>query len=60
MIISQEPGFNGTFANKRDIFDNSEVALTRELARYSDWGPDTIMERQERMAKLAVKVWEFD
>ena len=53
-------GFNGTFTNKRNIFDNSEVALTRELARYSDWGPDTIMERQEKMAKLAVKVWEFD
>ena len=54
------PIFNGNFANKRQIFADSEFALTRELIEYPNWSSDTIRERQKRMAELAVQVWSFE
>ena len=52
--------FNAAFTNKYATFHNSEIALTRELSKYETWNPDTIKLRQERMTKLAIKVWSFD
>jgi len=56
-----KPGaaFNASFAKKCDSFRESGVAITREVAKYPDWSPKAIEERQRTMAKRAVRVWEF-
>ena len=53
------PKYNGNFSKKRETYGNSGVALTREIAKYADWTPMTIEDRQHEMAKRAVRVWAF-
>ena len=54
------PKYNGNFAKKRESYNDSEVALTRELSKYDDWTPNIIEKRQREMAKRAVQAWTFD
>ena len=53
------PKYNGTFAKKRESYQGSGVALTRELRQYDDWTPSVIKARQWKMAERAVRVWGF-
>lgn len=48
---------NATFAVKQPILAASDLRLTSEIGRRSDWTPDAIRERQQEMARLAVGVW---
>lgn len=58
---NNRPGdeFNRSFDKKREMFDNSTIALTREIAQTIDWSPAEIQKRQVRLAKLAARVWDL-
>lgn len=48
---------SATFHEKREVYRRSPYVLTSEVADYDEWTPTTIVERQERLAELAVKAW---
>ena len=56
-----KPGakYNGNFAKKCESYQDSGIALTRELKKYVDWTPAAIEERQRLMVKRAARVWDF-
>jgi hypothetical protein len=43
--------------DKAGDYAKSSYVLTKDLASYSQWGPDQIAERQKKMADVAVKTW---
>lgn len=51
-----EAGSHG-FKKKKSFYAMSELVLTAEIAELKEWSPDTISERQRRLAKLAVLAW---
>ena len=53
------PKYNGDFAKKCEIYKDSGVALTRKITEFDVWTPAEVQDRQLKMAKLAVRVWEF-
>ena len=57
-----KPGerYNSSFEAKRDSYRNSSVAITRELAEYSAWTPESVERRQRELARTAVRVWVFE
>ena len=54
-----EEAFNRSFSKKKEIYKNSAISLTRDIAKISDWSPEEIQQRQVRLAKLAAKVWDL-
>ena len=50
---------NANFTKKKEIYKNSTLIITRQLAAYEDWTPERIKKRQADMAKRAVEVWRF-
>lgn len=48
---------NKTFEYKKEIYAQSNIKMTKNLASYETWGPTMIEERQKEMAKLAIKIW---
>ena len=57
-VSNRELGNKG-FADKRQVFLDSEFAVTRKLAQESDiWTMDRIRSRQAWMAKQATSIWQ--
>ncbi len=56
-----KPGekYNAAFAKKHASYEDSSLAITRELKDYDDWTPADIETRQRAMVKQAVRVWTF-
>ena len=53
---------NGSFEDKRGIYGESELFLTRELAsseKYLQWDVDAVIRRQKELAESAVVIWRF-
>jgi hypothetical protein len=48
---------NKPFASKREEYRESNLVMTRELARYESWGESQIIERGRAMAEVAARVW---
>lgn len=48
---------NTTFAAKKPVLASSNYATTKEIASESSWGPKEILDRQKRLADLAVETW---
>ncbi|MFE4019095.1 DUF262 domain-containing protein [Streptomyces sp. NPDC059101] len=48
---------NKPFKDKAEIFQQSKLALTREVGECATWTPAAIQARQERLAALAVRTW---
>ena len=48
---------NDTFASKKAHFAKSSFELTRQIAQESKWTAKEIANRQDVLAKLAVKTW---
>lgn len=51
---------NKGFIEKKPIFNVSAYALTSQVAKNNTWGATEIVERQKRLAELAVKTWSLD
>jgi hypothetical protein len=48
---------NASFKEKKKVYAQSDYLLTRSIAERAKWGPEQIRERQNELAKLAVKTW---
>ena len=48
---------NADFLAKRAVFKTSALALTADVARYKKWGSAQVIERQKKLASLAVETW---
>ena len=57
-----KPGlkYNGNFADKRRVYQESGIKLTKQLGQNTEWTPESIKSRQKMMAELAVRVWSFN
>ena len=51
---------NLPFAEKKIAYAKSGYDLTKQVASYPQWTLDEIRERQQNLAKLAVKTWTLD
>jgi len=51
---------NGSFAEKKPSYVQSELMITRELDNYADWTPEAIAARQDDLAENAVGIWSFN
>jgi uncharacterized protein with ParB-like and HNH nuclease domain len=56
--INSEVG-NSSFDVKKKVYEKSEFNLTKNLKRFKSWGEKEINQRQEEMAKLAIKAWSL-
>ena len=56
-----KPGgkFNGSFGKKAQVYADSSVAITRDIAQRPAWSPSEVNRRQKNIAKLATQVWSF-
>jgi hypothetical protein len=50
---------NKPFPEKTKIYEQSLLKTTKSVAQFGMWGREQIIERQKRMAKLAVTAWHF-
>jgi hypothetical protein len=48
------------FDEKKSAYSASPYELTKELASLRDWTAEAILERQARLAKIAVATWPID
>lgn len=48
---------NRPFSEKRGLFQESKLEMNREIAEETDWGPEQIRSRADRLAERAVQVW---
>lgn len=48
---------NQPFSVKKPILMASDLLLTKEIGKLDEWTPQTIRDRQEALAVLAVRVW---
>ena len=58
--LNTKEAANQAFARKKNVYQKSSYALTREVAAYNHWTPAVIDERQIRMAKLAKTIWRLE
>jgi uncharacterized protein with ParB-like and HNH nuclease domain len=50
---------NDVFAQKRNIFLNSNFALNREIAALTEWNREEIESRGRRLGDRALKIWPY-
>ena len=50
---------NGDFSTKRAVFLQSPIYLTRSITRFEKWDGETIQQRGEELAELALKTWPY-
>lgn len=48
---------NKAFNEKKMIYEQSEIPLTKDLLKYETWSTKEINQRQEELAQLALKIW---
>jgi hypothetical protein len=54
---SVNSGMQNDFLSKKKEYKDSGFKLTSELADIPEWTPSEVVERQKRLAKLAIKAW---
>lgn len=47
------------FDRKKALYAESDIFITRRIAKYDAWNRTSIEQRQRHMAKLAVSIWRF-
>jgi hypothetical protein len=47
------------FAQKRQIFKRSTLAISKEAATWKDWTPEVIQARTQRLSKMLIDHWRF-
>ena len=55
----QREAGNRPFAGKLDVYCRSDFRLTKELADYDEWTPDSVGRRQTEMARYAAAIWKL-
>ncbi len=59
LMRNKENSLSGSeeFADKKKRYSNSDFKLTSSIANSAAWDPQTIEDRQSKLASLAVKTW---
>ena len=55
-LNGQQAG-NAAFAQKQQVYAQSQYQTSKELTQFADWTEATIAKRQSEMAKVAKTVW---
>ena len=56
-----DDGFNSNFSQKRTLYEQSSIAITRKLAAENQsWTPQAVEERQRKIVRRAIDVWSFE
>ena len=50
---------NSAFTEKKKVFATEDHLLTKDVAKFDEWGPQQIEKRQETLAELAAQVWQI-
>lgn len=50
---------NSSFVSKKEHYKKSQFNLTNELAIYDYWNTETINDRQDKLAELALQTWKI-
>jgi len=50
---------NEEFELKKQIYEKSEIVITKSLDEYDQWTPEYIEKRQKDFAEKAVNVWNL-
>ena len=50
---------NKTFDEKKVLYENSNIKITRELIKYNKWDEGTILKRGKELSELAAKIWKI-
>ena len=50
---------NKPFDEKMEILKDSNIGLSRNIAKYTSWDDNTIKERGEELFKIALKIWSI-
>lgn len=48
---------NKRFDEKKEIYQTSSILITKDIVNYTHWDVDTIKDRQNKLANIAVKIW---
>ena len=57
---SSKPADNASFNAKKKIYKTSSLKMTQDLCDHNEWNQKLIKQRQRKLAKLAVEIWNFD
>ena len=49
-----------SFGKKKELYEKSEVLMTRRLADVPRWDENAIRRRAEQLARKALKLWPWD
>lgn len=49
---------NKAFKQKKELYQRSEIPMTKKLVNYNAWTHEEIETRQEELAKVALEVWK--
>ncbi len=50
---------NGNFEEKKDIYEQSEINITKSLLESTEWRPEEIEKRQKEFAEKALQIWRL-
>ena len=50
---------NGPFSDKKPIYVQSDLLVTKDLAAFDDWTVESIKSRQEKLSEHVLSVWSF-
>ncbi|MBS6006902.1 MAG: DUF262 domain-containing protein [Clostridium baratii] len=48
---------NKVFEDKKRMYDKSSIIISKEITKYTKWGASEIEDRQNELAKIALKIW---
>jgi uncharacterized protein with ParB-like and HNH nuclease domain len=50
---------NKPFSDKKELYRESKIEPNQDLIQYQKWNPETIEDRQKKLAKYAVEIWKL-
>lgn len=50
---------NKLFEYKKNIYKKSSIVISKDLINYSTWNSKMVMDRQDKLAEIALKVWNI-
>jgi len=48
---------SGNFSSKKNIYNRSEIVITKKLSELNTWDQQEIEKRQKEFAGQAIKIW---
>lgn len=57
--LNSEMAANGSFDEKKSVYEMSQYATSKELTEYTEWTEASIAARQKDLARIAKSVWSL-